>query len=299
MPRNADAQHLTQRQHLGVRSLRALMGAAGASMKLRRKRTPASVVQHRYGAHPDERLEFIEPRPGSPARAPLVYIHGGGWIAGKKEFYTNDLGFLADEGYPIFNLEYPLAPEHPHPNILLSLLSALHWIRDRHPEYETMHLMGDSAGGNLAMMLAILTANPELIDDLEGSYAPRTPRPLSAISLYGVLDRLSWIEHRFPGSKVMLRSYGGDEAFEVEVGAELALTPMDLDFESLPPSFILAGSADQLAESSRLCGETLQKRHERVETKVYEGEGHGFFNRGGRPASQELRRDILDFLSRV
>lgn len=299
MARHAEAQPLAPRERLVVRSFRGLMRAGLASVRLQRKRTPAAVVQHLYGAHPDERLEFIEPRPGAPARAPLVYIHGGGWISGKKELYTNELAFLADEGYPIFNLEYPLAPEHPHPNILLSLLTALRWIRERHPEYQGVHFMGDSAGGNLAMMLGILTSNPERIDDLEAGFRPRTPAPLSVISLYGVLDRLTWLEHRFPGARAMLRSYGGDEAFAPEVGPDLGITPMDLDFAALPPSFVITGSADPLAESSRICADALQKRFERVEAKVYEGENHGFFNRSGRPASQELRRDILDFLSRV
>ncbi len=289
--------NLSQRQRLGLRALRGGMRAAAASVRLRKKQTPGAVIQHQYGGHPDERLEFIEASKDAPRRAPLVYIHGGGWVAGKKELYTQELAFLANEGYPVFNLEYPLAPEHPHPHLLLSLLSALHWIRDRHPEFDGVHLMGDSAGGNLALMLGILMENQGLIRHLDPDYAPRLPGALSVVSIYGVLDRLSWIEHGFPGSTMMLQSYGGKPAFETEVPTHLALTPMDLEFEILPPTFINAGSKDQLAESSRICGEAFQKRFERVETKVYPGEAHGFFNRANRPASQELRRDILAFLA--
>ncbi len=73
---------------------------------------------------------------------------------------------------------------------------------------------------------------------------------------------------------------------------------MDLAFDALPPSFIAVGDKDQLAESSRICAERLQAAFEPVEYKVYPGEAHGFFNRSSRPASQRLRSDILEFLSK-
>lgn len=265
---------------------------------LRRQSTAGKLTGHAYGPHPDERIEVIERGAESTARPPVVYIHGGGWVGGKKEMYTGELRFLGDAGYPVFNLEYPMAPERPHPHMLLSLLSALTWIRDQHPEYESVHLMGDSAGGNLALMLGILIENPSLIHQLDPAASLNLPRAQSVVSMYGVLDRLSWIEHGFPGGRLMLECYGGPEAFEPEVGPELAITPMDLTFDSLPPTFITAGSKDQLAESSRLCADHLQKRFDPVSYQVYPGEAHGFFNRSGRPATQQLRSDILGFLSK-
>ena len=73
---------------------------------------------------------------------------------------------------------------------------------------------------------------------------------------------------------------------------------MDLSFEVLPSTFIAVGSKDPLALSSQICAEHLQARFDRVDYKVYPGEAHGFFNRSKRPASQKLRRDVLDFLSK-
>jgi acetyl esterase len=277
---------------------RSMMGTAASLARLRKLSPPGVISHHDYGSHPAERLEWIEPKAGSPARVPVVYVHGGGWICGKKELYTRELLFLAEAGHPVFNIEYPLAPENPHPKMLLSLLSALAWIREQHPEIESVHLMGDSAGGNLALMLGILCANPALTVALDPELSLSTPRPQTVISLYGVLDRLSWIEHRFPGAALMLECYAGRAALEPEVGPERAVTPMDLSFESLPPTLITVGSKDQLAASSRLCAERLQKDFDGVEYEVYPGEAHGFFNRGGRPACQQLRRDILEFLSK-
>ena len=96
----------------------------------------------------------------------------------------------------------------------------------------------------------------------------------------------------------MLECYAGPRGLEPEIRPETAVTPMDLEFEKLPPTFIGVGSKDQLAESSRLCAEHLQKRFAPVDYQVYRGEAHGFFNRSGRPACQRLRSDILDFLAK-
>ena len=60
-------------------------------------------------------------------------MHGGGWISCNKRYYPADLQFLCDAGYTVFNLEYPLAPEHPHPYMLRSILRAVAWIKLNYP----------------------------------------------------------------------------------------------------------------------------------------------------------------------
>jgi acetyl esterase len=266
--------------------------------RLRPSPTPPSTISlHRYGLDDAETIQYIPRKLGSPERAPVVFIHGGGWIIGKKELYTRELFFLAEAGHPVFNVEYPPAPENPHPGILLSLWHALHWIRRKHPSVDAVHLMGDSAGGNLAMMLGIISANPHLLKDL--GHTSITDAPLgccSVVSLYGVLDRLSWREHGFPGADLMLACYGGEAALEEKVGPALSITPMDLEFETHPPSFLIAGSRDRLGESTRICAKRLDAGTGIVTSKIYEGESHGFFNMSWRPASLELKHDVLGFL---
>ena len=135
-----------------LRATRIAIGAVyGVTRLMRRPPAPPSgVVEHAYGQNAAERLEYLAPRAAGPRRTPIVYIHGGGWILGKKESYTRYLSFLADAGYPVFNLEYPLAPENPHPGILRALFRALDWIAREFPDDQSVHFMGDSAGGNAA-----------------------------------------------------------------------------------------------------------------------------------------------------
>ena len=288
------AESPTLRDRLGVRMSRTLVAVVAVTSRLRNGPPPKSITEHNYGSHPAEHLELIPAAPDMPPRTPVVYFHGGGWICGNKNISTPKLLHLAEAGHPVFNVEYLFAPEHPHPQILLSLLNALTWIREKHPEQESVHLMGDSSGGNLAMMLGILTANPSLVTILGTDQTFDTPRVQSITSLYGVLDRLSWIEVGVPRSSLMLRSYAGEAAFALEVEPRHAVTPMDLTFDILAPTFIAAASKDQLARSSRICAEHLEQFVD-VRYKLYEGARHGFFT-FNRPQSWELLDDILEFL---
>ena len=293
-----------RKANMTVRATRLVVALVFGATRLMRRppRPPVPVREHAYGSHPAEKLEVLEPRPGAPSRRPIVYVHGGGWIAGRKESYTRYLSFLAEAGHPIFNVEYPLAPENPHPRILCSLITALDWIRANHPETQEFHAMGDSAGGNLAMMLGLLAANPELVasvDPERGSGLPLECR--SVVSLYGVLDRLSWIEDGFPGAENMLESYGGRAAFEAKVGPELAITPLDLDFTSAPPSLLAVGTDDPLRRSSQIFADRIESvaGAGRVVHREYPGEAHGFFNLGRSKSDGQLRDDISAFLDEV
>ena len=284
-----------------TRLLRKIIPLYFGSFRWSRKppKAPGAVTEFSYGPHADERLEFIEAQAGVPQRTPIVYVHGGGWILGTKESYSPYLSFLAHTGHPVINVEYPLAPENPHPGILRSLFRALDWIRREHPEFSEIHVMGDSAGGNLAMMVGLLAANPKLLGDVDPDRS-ESPLPCrSVISLYGVLDRLTWIEDGFPGGENMLECYGGKAAFEATVPPELAITPTDLVFENAPPSLLACGTADPLRRSSQLFAERLAAGPGKVVHKEYEGEAHGFFNFGKTKSDAQLREDILGFLAGV
>jgi acetyl esterase/lipase len=269
----------------------------GAIGRLRGRRTGGAREPLRYGTKRGETLEILHPHRNVEARPPVVYVHGGGWIFGRKEMYTADLDFLCARGHRVYNFDYPLAPEHPFPVALQSLVGALAWLRERHEECQRVHLMGDSAGGNLVMMLGLLLSNRERLLELDPDLAKLTlPEIRSVISLYGVLDRLSWLEHRFPFSELMLHCYGGRAAFEPEVGPELALTPLDLVVSQRPACLLAIGTADPLAESSRLAEKHLTPLDGKLELRTYEGEGHAFFNLARREKSQQLRCDIESFL---
>ncbi len=264
------------------------------------KKFPAGrVTEHAYGNLPGEKLDFIPPQSPSRQKIAIVHIHGGGWITGSKgRFYSKPLLKFSDAGYPVFSLNYPLAPEHPHPQILRSLLKALVWIKRNHSQFNEIHLIGDSAGGNLAMMLAIFLSNPKLLEQLDtAADAQQMPKIKTVLPIYGVMDRISLIEDGFPSAKLFVRSYAGAKAVEKNFVSPVPVTPMDVPaFEHLPPVFIVGAGNDKLLRSSKIYAERLQKDNRNVEFKIYEGTDHGFFSFG--KGSDELHHDILNFFSK-
>ncbi len=254
------------------------------------------VTEHRYGALPDETVDVIAPPHAGGDGLPIVHVHGGGWIAGSKgRFYTRPLLRLADAGHPVFSLNYPLAPERPHPLMLRSLLAGLAWIAREHAVRE-VHLIGDSAGGNLATMLGLAIANPELLPVFDSIDPATLPAIRSITSLYGVMDRFTFIEDGFPSARLFLTAYAGAAALDRNRPLAIPAVPMELgDFAILPPTFVVAAAKDKLARSSKLWAEHLLERFTGVEYKVYEGADHGFFCFG--TGSVELSADVLRFLA--
>ena len=258
---------------------------------------PGRVVERRYGDLPDETMDVIEPLSASTKRLPVVFFHGGGWLGGSKgAFYTRPMLALADAGHRVFSLNYPLAPEYPHPQAILSILRALAKLY-REENIRALHLVGDSAGGNLAAMVALIVANPELHRKFVTESADVLPTVCSAVSLYGVLDRTSWIKDGFPSARLFIQAYAGASALDPAYSPVLPITPMDVpNIEIVPPMFIGVGSKDLLARSSPIYAEHLASRGAKVTYKVYEGADHAIYCFEG-AQSDELRRDVGAFLA--
>lgn len=288
---------LTAAQHLIVIGTRLFFGGICGTIRLLRGAHPKDWRTVRYGLHREEILDYHAPLPGTPPRDPVVYIHGGGWLMGTKDFYSHDLMFLPRAGYPVFNIEYPKAPEHPHPRPLRALLAALVFIKRSFPDAERVHLVGDSAGGNLAVMASLLLSDTRLLKQVDAWCDPRKlPKAVSVTSLYGVLDRLSVARTKVPGITTMLEAYAGPAALAENVGPAHAITPMDLSFERHPPCFIACGGGDPILKSSEIYAARLKREGHEVLFKIYPGAFHAFLNFPEGEQKRTLQRDILAFL---
>ncbi|TAH26887.1 MAG: alpha/beta hydrolase [Cytophagales bacterium] len=251
------------------------------------------VKEMSYGEHADEKLDIITSSQSISKKVAVVHIHGGAWLAGTKgSFYSKPLLKFSDAGYLVFSINYPLAPNAQHPNLLRSLLKALAWIKTNYPQYE-IHLIGDSAGGNLAMMLGIYISNPELLKMLDSTTDVNTlPKIKTVVDLFGVNDRTSWIEDGFPSAKLFSKVY-----FDNTTTPEIPLVPMDFDtIPVLPPTFIVGAGKDELLRSSKIWAEQVTKQSKEVQFKIYEGAAHGFFSFGD--GCEELSSDMLLFFEK-
>jgi acetyl esterase/lipase len=296
-------QSLSWRQLLGVRLVRLISVTVFGCLALRKRGTKVFKEEFRYGPHRDERLDYM-PADNS-AKWPdvaVVYIHGGGWISCSKRFYPPDLQFICDAGYPVFNVEYPLAPEFPAPYLLQSILRAVAWIKRKYPQIQSVHMMGDSAGANLSAMYGVLYSNPQFLSDLGGEFTvDDLLPPESVVLLYGLLDRESILdddpEKISAVVKLFLQSYGGPEVLKNKlVSAEKAITPMDLNWVNHPRCFLGVGDKDFLFESSERYAGELTSHNIPFTHKIYPKAPHGFFNYF-HEQTPALRQDVVDFLA--
>ncbi len=296
-------QELSARQLAGVWLVRAISATVFAALALAKRGTAVSLREFQYGTHRDERLDHQVPLdPVANGRTAIVYLHGGGWIACGKQYYPADLQFLCNAGYTVFNVEYPLAPEHPHPLMLQSIFRAVAWIKRNHPHIRRVHMMGDSAGANLAAMYCVVCANPELLPALGGEFARADLlEPASLVSLYGLLERETLLGDDPDKVKAIVRlflqSYGGPDSLKPDKPLpENAITPLDIDWRQHPPCFLAVGDIDFLYESSSRYAGELEERGIALTHKIYPGAPHGFFNYN-HAQTPRLRQDVLEFLA--
>jgi len=99
--------------------------------------------------------------PGSPGPYPgVILIHGGGFRDGDRGWEGYLATPLVDAGFAAFSIDYRLAPEFPFPAAVDDVLAAVAWVRAHAAEYgvdpTAIGAIGESAGGHLAAMLAVL-----------------------------------------------------------------------------------------------------------------------------------------------
>jgi acetyl esterase/lipase len=299
MDKPVTATPLNPLQLAAVTTFRLFFGTVTGALRLARGTHPEGWRTLRYGLKRDEILDVHSARGEAAAHRPVVFFHGGAWMMGTKDFYAHDLLFLPEAGFPTFNVEYPKAPEHPHPWPLRAVLEALAFVAASEEGGHEVHVAGDSAGGNLAVMAAVLASNPELIVHVDPGFDPRRlPRILSATSIYGVLDRASCLAVSFPG-ETMIEAYGGPGALGETVTPECAITPMDHTFTAHPPCLLACGEHDPILSSTRTYAARLESGGFPVTTKIYPGATHGYFNFPNGPTKAQSQADLVAFLKRV
>ena len=97
----------------------------------------------------------------------MLFIHGGGWVIGNLDSHDRMCRQLANiAGICVVAVDYRLAPEHPFPAGLQDAGAALKWVvahaDELHIDRLALALGGDSAGGNLAAVLALMARDGEL-----------------------------------------------------------------------------------------------------------------------------------------
>lgn len=209
--------------------------------------------------------EWLHPRGAAPGVA-LLFIHGGGFIAGSPRTHRSFTAWLAHEArVSVFSLDYRLAPKHPYPAALDDCVAAAQALHGRSLR---VAIGGDSAGGQLAIATALRLRNMgaempaglllvcPVTDFTDASESLRT----NAES-----EPLLGLRHRTHA----LRLYSGTASLR-----DSLLSPVYADLRGLPPMIVEASRIEVLWDDARRFVEAAQAAGVAVEFHPHEGLAH-------------------------
>jgi len=235
----------------------------------------------------NETLEFmtLKTELNQSLKEPIIYLHGGGWKCGSYNMYSEFLTPFVADGYPVLNINYALAPEFKFPNSIISVLKLLQWLQTfkftSSFRTDKIIFMGDSAGGNVAVMSGIVVKNPQLIKYLTGDdelSQAKYPEIIKIISLYSPLERQSTL--LFPRGIQIMSNYCDTNTLDKTITPQNCFMPIDLEFNDFPYILMCCGTADYLYQSNVKFHAFLQtKKPNKVLFRTYAGEKHGLLNR--------------------
>ena len=189
-----------------------------------------------YGDDERHRLDVFTAEGGKSLKPVLLFVHGGGFIAGDKHadgspYYSNIGAWAANNGFAGVNMTYRLAPDNKWPAGSEDIRKAIEFIQNHGKEYgldaDNVFLMGQSAGG---AHVAGYLAHPEL-------YANQPHGVKGSILLSAVYDYVA-----MPTTPMEQAYLGEDESLYFERSALAGLLEVDIPLlistaENDPPKF--------------------------------------------------------------
>jgi acetyl esterase len=233
------------------------------------------------------------PVPGPPV---VVFTHGGGFVLCSLDSHDQLCrAMTAETGAVVVSVDYRLAPEHPYPAAVDDSWAVLDWVlREGGAELGAdtgrLAVAGDSAGGNLAAVLALLArerGGPEIRAQLlvypmldpardSGSYRE------NASGYFVTAEHLRWYWEQYLGG-------GNADAHAAPALAE--------DLAGLPPAHVVTAEFDPLRDEGETYAARLREAGVEVELHRYDGVFHGFFSMAAAlPEAQAAQRAAFSAL---
>ncbi|HEY7608613.1 MAG TPA: alpha/beta hydrolase, partial [Alphaproteobacteria bacterium] len=168
----------------------------------------------------------------------LIFFHGGGWAIGDRDTHDRACRFLAEKARcRVASVDYRLAPEHPFPAAVEDCWAAFAAIAGNAPAWDADPLRiavgGDSAGGNLAAVVALLAKEK------------RAPAPCFQLLIYpatdmaGVHASIDAFGKGYLLTKPMIDRFMGYYAPDPATRRDPRASPLlARDLRGLPPAFV-------------------------------------------------------------
>ncbi len=208
----------------------------------------------------------------------IVYYHGGGWVFGNLDSTDAGCQLLAEKAQAIVvSVDYRLAPEYPFPTPLYDAYDAFIWvsknIEDFGGDAANLTVAGDSAGGNLATVVAYLAASingPAITAQALIYPVVNVDFTTSSYNAYG--------EH-YGLDKQGMQWFAGHYT-DKENYMNPLVSPLQIeDFSVLPKTIIIAAEADVLYDEGLAYAQKLTDAGVTVEHVNMTGLIHSYFSK--------------------
>lgn len=260
----------------------------------------------KYGPFTKQSVDIARPQDDPPYPI-LIWLHGGGFLAGDKSLYKNVSRSYAHHGYLVFNANYRLGPRWKFPAQIQDAARIIHWAVDRAERYggdpANVFIAGDSAGAYLASFYASAVYRPSLFDLIGITQIAPKEAIRGLLLFYGLYDLKFLMESDFPPVRLLFESLVGkkDKTLDRAYIAEMAspLRQLDVDF---PPCFISAGEGDPVFPQSAALVEVLAKKGV-AHTSLFFSKtdhpeaGHAFLNFHRKRCAKAAMAASLEFLA--
>lgn len=260
-------------------SMKALVAPMLAAFQPRSTITNLTVPAAATAREVDLPLRLVRPTASDELLPVIVFFHGGGWVVCDNETHTPMAEALAQaSGAAVLMVDYALAPEHPFPAAIEDGLAALDWLTAQGAAHgldaSRIALSGDSAGGNLAAVMArgcrdrggpTIRAQ-YLIYPVIDLPDPATYPSYAACDEYGLTGAvMAWYWSQYAGS--------------VSPGPDLL--PLHAELTDLPPTLIHTAQFDVLRDEGMAYAAALVRAGVSTSVKCWPGMIHGFLSLTG------------------
>lgn len=213
-----------------------------------------------YGSHADEHLDIYLPAAAPQPLPTVVWVHGGGWVAGSRKAVSHWLRILASAGYATVAVGYSTSRRDArYPTPLRQVNQALGWLHEHADslglDTHRLVLGGSSAGAQISAQLALMGSSAGYARRLGMAPHPLLQQLRGLVLLSGAFDLAGVGRNWFVDS--LLWAYTGKRDFRNDARLQLmAITP-NVNAK-LPPCFVTSGNADPLEPQARALDQRLR-----------------------------------------
>lgn len=241
--------------------------------------TPVAQVENLYtdGPHPLALRRYVPISEDQEPLPLLVFLHGGSFSTGDLDTHDELCRLLCQRGIlQVVAVDYRLAPEHPFPAAVQDSFAAYDFCRQHASEWgvhpQQIAIGGDSAGGNLAAVLA-------------AEYADRADAPCAQLLIYPAIefyrstaskqDYGQGLFFAFNDYEQAYRLYNPDDQHDPR---DPWLCPAYARHHRLAPALVVTAELDLLRDEAEQYALQMRAAGTRVQLQRAAGMVHGFAN---------------------